>query len=64
MGKFLCNIPDDRLETLRSLSSATGTPVSEYIRRAVDSYLCPAGGQLVVSGSLISGCVVLVMRGG
>lgn len=63
MGKFLVNIPDDSLDRLRCLSQQTGVPVSEYIRKGIDTILNPGSTQLVISGTLASGCVMLVMRG-
>ena len=63
MGRYILTLPDDQLSRLRDLSSQTGVPMAEYVRRGLDMVLSPSSAQMVISGNLASGCVMLVMRG-
>lgn len=59
-GKLTFHLGDDRLDTLRAVSSSTGVPVSELIRQGVDLFLaCRVSGQ-VCSGALPPGSSVTV----
>ena len=63
MGKFLFNLPDDKLNELRKLSLDTNVAISDYLRQAVDIVLSSKiSCGLVMSGSVCSGFVIVMRR--
>jgi hypothetical protein len=61
MCKFLFNLPESQLDSLRDMSRDSGIPISHQIRIAINNYL--AGGvdcAVVCSGGIASGRLMLV----
>lgn len=61
MSKILINVSGGPLESLRSMSEETGIPVSRFIRQAIDDFISSQQPcQLVVSGNIVSGKIVVL----
>ncbi len=63
MPRFILSMSEEQHSQLLSFSQQTGIPAAECVRRSLS--LLFAGnetGQVVVSGAIASGCILMVMR--